>query len=473
MSDSDTPSRPEGGRFDLTRLPQRSFGLKLILVCVLALLMAIPAGLVWLLSYSRSTDAGVAIAEVIAMRGGPQELMGPVIVVPFAHDITTTNTAGGSPVVLSTTRGRIVLYADTGAATSELTTELRGRGLHDVPVYSARTAFTAQFDPSHVAAEAPSGARINWSDARIYMSLGELRTVRDASITLAGRPVELAPIEGDTEGLYGEKPGQRSLVGGSAPWLAAAAAQPFSAEAQLTVTGAERISLAAFAKDTTIKLGGNWGSPRFDGGVLPDSRTVSRNRFDAQWRIPFLARGAPGAGQDLAFATVINGSPGASLLDLGNPYQSVERALKYSPLFIGLVFLTYFLFETTSGIRAHPAQYVLVGLAQTVFYMLLLSISEVAGFTPGFAIAATCTVLALSLYAGSVFASRAAMLKALGVFSITYALIYVLLRMEDYALLVGSIASFLAIAGTMWMTRKLDWYGVGRSTAPPEREPAM
>ncbi|RYY92350.1 MAG: cell envelope integrity protein CreD, partial [Alphaproteobacteria bacterium] len=164
-------------------------------------------------------------------------------------------------------------------------------------------------------------------------------------------------------------------------------------------------------------------------------------------------------------------SPGASLLNEASPYQSVERALKYAPMFIGLVFLTYFLFEVTIGKRAHPAQYILVGLAQVIFYMLLLAISEVLGFNTGFAIAAFATVAALSLYAGSVFASRVAMLKALGAFSVLYALIYVLLRQEDYALLVGSIASFLAIAGTMFMTRNLDWYGVGRTTIrrePPE-----
>lgn len=280
--------------------------------------------------------------------------------------------------------------------------------------------------------------------------------------------MELAPIEGDAERLYGDKPGMRSLIGGPAPWLAEAASGPFTAAATLQVTGAEHVSLAAFAKDTNILMRGDWPSPQFEGSALPDTRSVTRDGFEARWHISYLARGAPGVGQNLGFATIINAAPGLKLLDPGNPYQSVERALKYAPLFIGLVFLTYFLFETTSGIRAHPAQYVLVGLAQIVFYMLLLSVSEIAGFTPGFAIAATCTVLALSLYAGSVFASRAAMLKALGVFSVNYTLIYILLRMEDYALLVGSISSFLTIAGAMWMTRKLDWYGVGRSTAPPQ-----
>jgi len=265
--------------------------------------------------------------------------------------------------------------------------------------------------------------------------------------------------------------GNGCLVAAPLGWTDAPAPGTLAAEAFLRISGAERVSLAAFARDTTINLSGDWPSPSFDGGALPDQRSVTKSGFTANWRIPFLARGAPGVGPDLSFETVINASPGATLLDVGNPYQSVSRALKYAPMFIGLVFLTYFLFEATSGIRAHPAQYVLVGLAQTVFYMLLLSTSEVIGFTWGFLAAATATVLALSLYAGSVFGSRAAMLKALAVFSALYALIYVLMRQEDYALLVGSVASFAAIAGTMWMTRKLDWYGVGRAASPPAAPP--
>ncbi|MDP3738097.1 MAG: cell envelope integrity protein CreD [Hyphomonadaceae bacterium] len=462
MSDSVAPPRPnEGGGFDISRLvPQRSFGLKLILVCTLALMMAIPAVFVWALLYSRSTDANRAIEDVAQLRGGIQELMGPAVTVPFERDVIA-QVNGVNQV--QAVQGRMVLYADTGTADAKLETEVRRRGLHDVPVYTADAVFKATFNPSRIAAEAPSGARLKWSEARVYMSLGDLRGAKDVRLTLSGRALDLAPVE--MVNTYGG-PSGRSMVSAPLGWIFGPPPGTLPAEASLRISGAQRISLAAFAKDTVITMSGDWASPSFDGGFLPDTREVTKEGFTATWRIPFLARGAPGAGPDLSFDTLINSGPGASLLDTGNPYQSVERALKYAPMFIGLVFLTYFLFEATSGVRAHPAQYVLVGLAQTVFYMLLLSISEVAGFNPGFLIAATAMVLTLSFYAGSVFGSRAAMLKALVVFTTLYALIYTLMRQEDYALLVGSVASFLAIAGTMWMTRKLDWYGVGRSPAP-------
>lgn len=470
MSDSPSPARPnEGGGYDLSRLlPQRSFGLKLMLVCALAFIMAIPAGFVFMIVYSRSNDAQTAIYEVAALRGGPQDLMGPAITVPFERDVVVTNSNVNQ---VQTQVGRIVLYPETGTANAKLTTELRKRGLHDVPTYMADVDFNATFDMSRLLAELPTGARLRWDAARIYLSTGDLRGAKDARLTIGGRSLEMAPVEVTPSETLARPSLRPGLLAAPIGWTEQPAAGTIQATAKLRVSGAQRVTLAAFARDTTLNLTGDWGSPSFDGGALPDQRQVTKDGFTATWRIPYLARGAPGAGADLSFDTLINASPGVSLLDEGNPYQSVERALKYAPMFIGLVFLTYFLFEATSRVRAHPAQYLLVGLAQTVFYMLLLSISELTGFNIGFLIAASATVLALSLYAGSVFGSRAAMVKALAVFSALYGLIYVLMRMEDYALLVGSIASFTAIAGTMWMTRNLDWYGVGRLPPQTRTEP--
>jgi len=145
----------------------------------------------------------------------------------------------------------------------------------------------------------------------------------------------------------------------------------------------------------------------------------------------------------------------------------VERSLKYALMFVGLVFLTFFVFETTTSRRVHPAQYVLIGLAQIIFYLLLLAIAEQLGFDLGFLIAAVATVGLISAYAGVAFDSRRQGLRALLVFSLLYAGIYVLMRLEELALLVGSVAAFLAIAAVMWFTRRIDWYGM--TEGPPKR----
>jgi inner membrane protein len=159
--------------------------------------------------------------------------------------------------------------------------------------------------------------------------------------------------------------------------------------------------------------------------------------------------------------------PGSSIR-MVDSYRSVNRSLKYVLLFIGLVFLTYFIFEATTGRRVHPAQYFLVGTAQLIFYLLLLSLSEKIGFDFAFLFAGCATVGLLSVNAGWIFVSRLQGTRALIVFSLLYLLIYMLLRMEDDALLIGAVSSFLAVAAVMYFTRRIDWYSSlpGAATAP-------
>jgi inner membrane protein len=149
---------------------------------------------------------------------------------------------------------------------------------------------------------------------------------------------------------------------------------------------------------------------------------------------------------------------------LADSYRCIHRSLHYITLFLGLVFLTYFLFEVLTGKRVHLAQYALVGVAQTVFYLLLLSLSEYLGFDWSYLIAGTSTVALFSINAEWVFRSRKFALRAFAVFSLLYSFIYVLLRVEAYALLTGSIASFAAVAAAMYITRNVDWYGGGAPT---------
>jgi inner membrane protein len=216
-----------------------------------------------------------------------------------------------------------------------------------------------------------------------------------------------------------------------------------------------------FAKSTTVRVSGDWPAPSFDGGYLPDQPRLGRSGFSAAWSVPFIARGlADHATSEALSLEQLGGKDlGVSLVPASNPYQTVSRSLKYAVMFVGLVFLTFFVFEALSGQRVHPAQYLLVGSAQMVFYLLLLSLSEYVGFDWAFAAAASATVLLLGLYAGAAFRSRARGVQALVVFAAVYGLIYLLMRLEDFALLAGSLASFLGLAGAMYLTRNLDWYG--------------
>jgi inner membrane protein len=175
-------------------------------------------------------------------------------------------------------------------------------------------------------------------------------------------------------------------------------------------------------------------------------------------RVPFIARGVRGEGPLSSVAGLEASALGSSFIEVADPYQSVTRALKYMLLLVGLIFLSYFVLEVATGKRIHPAQYILVGVAQLIFYLLLLSLAERIGFDWSFALSGAATVALLSANAAWAFASRLQGLRAAATFALLYTLIYFLLRAEDNALLIGAWMSFLAVAAVMYLTRRIDWY---------------
>jgi inner membrane protein len=438
----------------LSWLPTRSYGLKLLLVCALALAMTIPALFVFVVSADRQGRAREATAEVSQLRGGPQTLAGPLIVAPYQRVVLSADGTRAQ----STEAALYVVTAATGRAAAQLDAEELHRSIYQVPVYTAIVDFTATFDLA--AARAAAGnLDIDWSHARVVLGASDLRGAREAATVRldGGDPVELAPAT-DMRDVAGNYAGLETM---SAPLPGAGERTSLSVAAHLVFAGSQRFAVLPFARSTEVEVAADWPDPSFDGGFLPDTRDVNKAGFKAAWRVPYLARGASGQGDaaQAGYGTISGRDLGVSLFKPLDIYASVGRALKYALMFVGFVFLAFFLFEVASQKRLHPAQYVLIGLAQATFYLLLLALVEHVGFTGAFAAAAGLTVTAISLYAGSVYGSARYGLAALLVFSAIYALLYVLLQLRDYALLMGSIATFAALAAAMAMTRRVDWYG--------------
>ncbi len=461
MSEQGAATRPK---------PTRSMGLKLLLVCALAGLMSVPAVLVFALLADRTHRAADVTNEVGQLMGGPQTFLGPVIGVPYQVPSKEKDKPPGEGVYF--------LFPAQAQASVSAASELRKRSLFHVPVYRADLAFKASFDLTGATASAPAGATFDWSRAQVLIAASDLRGAQsDVVMTAAGKSLQVAPsaLISDATAPLGEQ--GRTIANNDALKFvgapAASFAKPgakFDVAASFKFTGAQRLAVLAYGKTTTVQIASDWPSPSFDGGFLPVRQQVGPKGFTAAWSVPFVARGVPAEGFTDVIGRLGPTSLGVSFVELANPYQSVARSLKYALLFVGLVFLAYFVFESLAGKRVHPAQYVLIGLAQIIFYLLLLSIAERTGFDWAFLIAAGATVGLISAYAGWVFESRRQGVIALIAFSVLYALIYVLMRLEDLALLVGAVASFAAIAAVMYLTRKLDWYGItDTATGEPGR----
>lgn len=459
MTDVETGRRGPAGW-----LPARSFGLKLLLVCLLALMMAIPALVIFALVYDRSERARTAQAGIGALAGGPQVLVGPILAVPFE---IPSRAAGLAPET-----GLYVVSPETGQANAKVKVTTRRRSLYAAQVYDATVGFKAAFVLPETAERLPPDARIDWGSARLVMALSDLRGVKnEVSATLADgarlrfEPVgQLSAVAGSAKGArgydeyYGDQPGQwvaASLGGRASP------GGRLNVESELVLTGAERLAFAPFARQTSAKMSADWPDPSLDGAYLAESRDIRADGFDASWAVSSLARGAPGEArlEDAGFGQMASRTFGTSFVDAGDPYRNVTRSLKYALMFIGFVFLGFFMFEAASGERVHAAQYVLVGLAQAVFYVLLLALAEYVGVDWAFLAAGGATVALTAWFAGQAFGGHKHALRGFLVFGLVYLLLYGLMRLEDYALLIGAGASFVMLTVTMWVTRKVDWYG--------------
>lgn len=448
------------------KIRSRSMGVKLLVVCGLALFMTIPALFVEDLVQERTNRAADVVKEISSLVGGQQTFMGPVLAIPC--------TIPGNPPQ----RATYLVFPAQAAAAVKTVTEERRRSLFKVPVFQADLKLDAVFDLRGVPANAPDGAVLDWSRAEIVVGVSDPRgALADAQLTANGKTATLVPAQvADklTTNQNVSDPLRLTLFGTGASDVAKPDAQ-FTTSATMRFSGGQRIAVLAYGKTTHVTQQGDWSSPSFDGGFLPVSRTVTPQGYSAKWSVPFIARGVRAEGLSYDVSGLDTTALGVSFVEVADPYQSVNRSLKYVLLFLGFLFLTYFLFEVSTGKRIHPAQYALVGVAQIIFYLLLLSFAERIGFDWSFLVAGGATVCLLAANAAWVFSSRMQGFRAFAIFSALYGLIYMLLRLEDNALLVGAVASFLAIAAAMYFTRNIDWYSAlpaGNAPQLPDSPPS-
>lgn len=245
---------------------------------------------------------------------------------------------------------------------------------------------------------------------------------------------------------------------------------PFAVD--LDLRGTQIFSIAPAAQMTHVKMKAPWPDPSFIGAFLPDRRTISSKGFSAEWQVSRLAQSLPqiwSSEQQEAPRTakgLEDSYFGVEFLDAVSPYRSVLRSVKYGVLVVTLTFLTFFLFEMLSGLRIHPLQYLSVGAALATFYLLLLSLAEHFGFDWSYLVAGLATIGLICTYSYTVLGGRTRTVALAALLSTLYAFLYVLMQIEDYALLVGTLALFVTLAVFMFLTRKIDWYQLHRLSAP-------
>ncbi len=234
----------------------------------------------------------------------------------------------------------------------------------------------------------------------------------------------------------------------------------------MPLKGSRELSFLPLGEDTVVKVGSAWSAPSFTGEFLPDERNLRGTGFDASWHVASSGKNAPqswvGNVSAVNAEMLLSKAFGVGLYQEVDFYTMIDRATKYGILFITLTFLTFFMFEVLGGLRIHPVQYLLVGLALAVFYLLHLSFAEIIGFLPAYLTGAVATTLLISGYCMSVLKAKKKTLSIVLLLTALYTYLYVLLQLETYSLLFGSVLIFGVLGTVMFITRKLDWYSLSK-----------
>ena len=448
---------------------ERTPAAKFLLAGLIGLLLAIPLFSVYLLVYDRQSQSETARASIAEGWGGPQTMAGPFLVIPYLDQATETVTEGGKQVTRSRDVWReLVLSPDVAEIDTRLSPERRQRSIYEAVVYEAAVTGRARFAmPADLARHGVTVDRLAFDRAELRFGLSDARG-------LFGAPPRVA-VGGTALGLQpGKGPAESGGSGFYAPLDAAAMrTAPLTAEFSYAMRGNGWLTLAPQAGDTRWTVRSAWPHPSFQGGFLPTTRQVGDKGFTATYRLGNLALGKSlVAVRDPAQAAAPEASPRnitgvdagdyearVTLVQPVDLYSQVNRAVKYGFLFIGFTFLTFLMFDVIGGVVVASVEYLLVGVGLVLFFVLLLALAEVIGFTPAYLVASAAIIGQISAYSAAVLKSWRRAIWVGGLLTALYAVLYILLSLEAFSLLIGSVMLFLALGIVMYVTRRVDWSG--------------
>lgn len=423
---------------------------KLALIGFLMSLLLIPMGMVKGLISEREQRRGEAEREVADKWGGPQVLGGPILTIPYR--VYETDDKG--KVDTSITYANFL--PEELDVTGAMAPEVRHRGIFDVPLFQADLEIKGRFNQPSFAAWKVRAEDVVWEDAFLTLTVADLRNVADARpVDWAGQARVLAPENLPGSPVYGglqtrvplkaEGPGEAGYAFG----------------AKLKLNGSGSLRFLPMGKQTKVSIRSPWTTPSFSGAYLPADRSVDKAGFQANWKTLHLSRNFPQAWHESQITQKDweGFAFGVDFLLPVDGYQKTERCAKYAVLFILLTFLVFFLYETFDRTRIHPLQYLLVGFALCLFYLLLLSLGEHIPFGYAYAAATLGVVGLITAYGFAILAARKRALGLGAMLTGLYGYLYTLLQMEDYALLMGSLGLFLILGAVMYFTRRINWYG--------------
>ncbi|MDR0291994.1 MAG: cell envelope integrity protein CreD [Elusimicrobium sp.] len=457
--------------------------LKAVVIGVLLLLMLIPLAFVKSLMSERSNYKQEALRTISSSWGADQLVAAPFVNVPYSYNVLSEDKNGKK--ITNTVEGVYKFSPRDLNANVEMTPQIRYIGIFEMPVYTADFAVRGNFTPQ----DAPANIGLRYGSAFLTIELTDLKGIaKMPEGNFNGAALDFAPYAGNAtvgySGTLGRDEDYKSNVdlpqvkkmdsyysedyavraySSSNSIKAISAPVDFrnksgNFEIKFSLRGSGSLNFVPTARQNKFSVKSSWPDPLFFNSFLPSAKEISSKGFKADWDISYLASGVPQSFEKLDVTQSVFGVKLSTPVD---NYRNGLRAAKYGILFLALTFLACFVFEIAGKNPIHPFQYILVGLAMAVFYLLLISLSEFISFGLAYFIAAAAVVIMISCYIryGIIKQPGAKYLLApAAAFTVLYVYLYVLLQLQDFSFLFGALGLFAGLGAVMYATRNINWY---------------
>ena len=428
---------------------RESITIKLIVIGILLLLMLIPVGMINDLIRERKDTYTEARWAVVKEWGLTQTIRGPILRVPAIRKTSTTNSKGEVQIQKETIS--YYFLPESLNFDAQMHPETLHRGLYDQLVYRSDVKMSGRFGRIHHDDWNSEDLIPRIDKAELFVGISDLNGVNERiTMDVPNRDLEFSPAQLPAAGLSSGVKSNKFEARDNFQFLTT-----------ISLNGSDGLEFAPLAEETTVTVSSPWDSPSFYGEFLPRERKIAKNEgFEGEWKVLHLNRPIVQQWK----GTVKNLKEydfGVKLFEGVGEYHKIARSAKYAVLFIALTFMTFFFIQLINKVSIHGLQFLMVGFALCVFYTLLLSLSEHVGFDTAYLIGAIAIILQISLYVKSVFKSMKLGGIVMGILIALYTFIFVIIQLENFALLVGSIGLFIALAIMMYITRNIDWSSFG------------
>lgn len=443
----------------------KTLGFKIIIIVVLGLLLLIPMTFINSVVKDRIRYQNEAISSIIEPVGDSANIQGVVIAIPYLEKFIDSDTKE-----IGYTRKYIFYMPNEYNVTGDVEVTSLSRGIFKAPIFNSKLNITGRFDKynAEIYNLDENNTIILYDEAIIILGIGNKKNLMKLPNILINQNEELKYYEKNINidlNMFNNKflytISRDSILNG------------FDFNITMDIQGGNSLIITPLASENTFKISSKWKDPSFTGGFLPTKREVNNNGFNAEWNIASFNTSFTKYWTSDENSNRLNNIDNnqyytsnqesnnvlISFLLLNDNYQKTSRSVKYAILFIFIPFFVLFLCEVLSKKRIHPVQYILIGIANAIFYLLLLAISEHINFNISYFLSALMVTALTSIYIGYIIKSPRYTISMAIVESLIYIFLFGILQLTDYALLMGTLGLFAVIALAMYFTRNVDWYG--------------